>query len=515
MIRFDRRKRPTGHRTPQNDHREKKEVGMASAEWKSRFLLGMLLTLAWIPVLPAGSAAQADEPYFSCPGVIHIHTTFSSGVDSLSSLAEEGRKHGLGYLITTDHDLVVMEYGMPPLRNIIKKREELPSIIQGGAQVFKKPGKQSANKDLVLIPGAQSSPYYYWTGNIFQKSLTAHDYRKEILLIGMSDPEFFDNLPVLHNAPVFSLSLSRVPDLLLPLAGVLLSLTVILLTPRLTAGWVLFAVSLLLLLNSRPFSPSRFTPYDGRQGNAPFQELIDYADSKGVLTFWAHPESKFDKDGERYGPIILKTESSVRNLLATDRYTGFSALYGDVSTIHRPGGEWDQVLDRYCTGKRQRPVWAIAEGDFHGARQSDPLDTFLTIAWVKSATREGILDAIAKGRCYGIHQEKGKGLRLESFEVKAPSGKSAWSGETLTTREDPVVTAQITMSDAGSIPVKVTIVRGGAVWKEIEGITPLPISIPDTLGEVEKTYYRLEVQAAPSFILLSNPIFVQHDRTPS
>ena len=45
------------------------------------------------------------------PGVIHIHTTFSSGHYSIEQLVSMAREKGLEVLVLTDHDLVAMEYG--------------------------------------------------------------------------------------------------------------------------------------------------------------------------------------------------------------------------------------------------------------------------------------------------------------------------------------------------------------------------------------------------------------------
>ena len=61
--------------------------------------------------------------FIQLAGVIHVHSTYSSGRYSIEELvAKAGEKH-LEVLVLTDHDLVAMEYGLFPFRNLIKKRE--------------------------------------------------------------------------------------------------------------------------------------------------------------------------------------------------------------------------------------------------------------------------------------------------------------------------------------------------------------------------------------------------------
>jgi len=102
-------------------------------------------------------------------GVIHVHSTFSSGRYSIEELvAKAGEKH-LEVLVLTDHDLVAMEYGLFPFRNLIKKRVEKKSVSLAGPQMYlseiQRLNKQQ--QSVLIIPGVQSSPFYYWKGNPF------------------------------------------------------------------------------------------------------------------------------------------------------------------------------------------------------------------------------------------------------------------------------------------------------------------------------------------------------------
>jgi len=497
-------------------------MNFKSMGWFFRVAFCLGLCLAGL-FRPNGWAQElrSDRSYIGSPGAIHMHSKFSSGDLTLQGLADEARKKGIRYLIVTDHDLVVMEYGLFPLRNVICKREQLPSIMQAGPEVYLDAiGKvNKSQQDVLIIPGAQSSAYYYWTGNPLKKDLTAHEYRSEILLVGWSDPSFFKDLPILHNDLSFRLFYHHLPEVVFPAVALLLSLFLVCCSPKRWLGWLALTLSVLFLLHSRPLSATRFTAYDGPQGTAPFQDLIDYAKKNGVLTIWAHPESSFSNEGEKYGPIYLKNEKYVKHMLASEGWTGFSALYADESTAHHPGGAWDKMLGQYCRGERAQPVWAISEDDFHGPDKGIPLDNFLTIAWVEKESQKDILDALSAGRFYGVQQfygaqqQDGKGLRLDSFTIETVEGQTAWSGESVVTSGDPVVSAAIRLSDNGSVPVKVRIIRNGEVWTEVEGNTPITISKPDSVSNASKTYYRIEVQFQSTTALLTNPIFVEKKRS--
>ena len=122
--------------------------------------------------LGGGSASAAE--YMQLSGVIHVHSTFSSGKYSIGELASRAENKNLEVLILTDHDQVVMEYGLFPFRNLIKRREERPSVLLAGpenylAEIERLNRQQQA---VLIIPGVQSSPFYYWTGSPFGKGLT-------------------------------------------------------------------------------------------------------------------------------------------------------------------------------------------------------------------------------------------------------------------------------------------------------------------------------------------------------
>ena len=461
-------------------------------------------------LLTAGDVSAAD--YRQLSGVIHLHTSYSSGRYSLQELVEKARQKQIEILIPTDHDLVVMEYGLFPLRNLIKKREERPSIIKRGPEVYLAEIQRlnQTQNDVMILPGAQSSPFYYWTGHPLKKNLTAHDYRKELLLIGMQKPEDYLQLPLLHNGFSTRYVLQQLPQAIVFVIAFCIGLYLVMQKGRLRAVGVIIAViSLLLLVDQHPFKSSRYDPYSGSKGVAPYQETIDYVRQRDGLVFWAHPESRYAAEGVSLGPVTLKTRPYPDDLAAASNYTGFSAVYGDTTTAADPGRHWDQLLMQYCRSERDRPVWAIAGADFHVEKKGVALDTFQTVFLVQQKSMAAVMDALARGQIYAVRKGSGPRLRLEYFRVKdTANGSAARMGEEISVAGPPIVEGVISVQDGGRHPVEVTVIRGGKIWQQFDGSTPLAFEFVDRGKTAPKTYYRTVVNGRGIGKLLSNPVFV-------
>ena len=458
----------------------------------------------------AGSGTGAD--FIQLRGVMHVHSDFSSGRYSIPQLIEKAKSSGLEVLVTADHDLVVMEYGLFPLRNLIKKREERKSVLQRGPETYLA-AIQRANdlqNNVIVIPGVQSSPFYYWTGSPVRRNLEAHDYRKELLLIGLDDARDYKHLPVLHNG----LSTSYFQKLL-PRSLVFTAVIVIGVTFGFHRGWrriaggLIAALGLLLLINHHPFASSRFDPYHGSQGIKPYQELIDYVGQRGGLVYWAHPESKFSQEGQKIGSITLQTRPYPEDLIHSTGYTGFSVLYGEKTTATLPGRHWDKLLKSFCQGQRIHPVWGIAGSDFHQETEWLKLDTLQTVFLVKAKTRSAVLNALKAGRTYAVLKSGPSLLTLDWFIVKAPgSEKTATMGETLRTRGIKQIEGKVTSGVDDRLPVRLQVIRNGRLWQQFSGHTPLEFHLEDSDRFRTKGYYRLIVDAGARGRLISNPVFV-------
>jgi hypothetical protein len=275
-------------------------------------------------------------------------------------------------------------------------------------------------------------------------------------------------------------------------------------------GAIVSIFSLLLVFNHHPFKSSRFDPYHGSRGIAPYQEMIDYVTQRNGLVFWAHPESRYAKDGVPIGPVKLKTQPYPDDLLISINYTGFAAIYGDTVTVTKPGRHWDRALLQYCRGEREKPVWGIAGADFHREKKGVELDTFQTVLLVKRKSRDQVLEVLSSGRMYAVRKRKGPRLTLDRFLVRNPEGRnSAVMGEELLAGPTRIVEGAITASDSSRYPLKVAVIKNGKVWQSIEGRTPLKFRFVDVDGQKAKQFYRLDVRSPSIGKLLSNPIFVK------
>jgi hypothetical protein len=458
-------------------------------------------------------AVAGAEEFIQVPAVIHVHTTFSSGHYSIEELVAMASAKGIEVLVVTDHDLVVMEYGLPPFRNIVKKRETNPSILSHSPEKFLAEIERvnKIQKSVLVIPGTQSSPFYYWTGMPFTENFTANDYRKELLLIGMKKPEDYENLPILHRGFSTKYFWALLPRSIFILIAFILSIYLFFQKGilKLTGGAV-GVFSLILLINSHPFQSSMFDSYHGNQGIKPFQELIDYVAQQGGLTYWAHPESNYSRNGVELGPVVLKTAHYPDDLVTSINYTGFSAIYGDTVTVTDPGKHWDQVLNEYCVGNRLKPAWGISGADYHGrSKHEDPMDTYQTVLFVKSKTTEAVIQALSRGRAYAIRKAKGPRLVLDGFRViNSQTGTEATLGGELPIKGYPTIQIRLSSFDGGENSVKGILVRGGEIIEKFEGKTPLETSYDDHSDWAGKSYYRLEITSPQMGKVLSNPIFV-------
>lgn len=468
----------------------------------------------WLFVLTAWTAGSAGgSDYIQLRGVVHLHSNFSSGKYGIEQLAKKATSAGLEVLVLTDHDRVVMEYGIFPLRNLLKKRVERKSVLSSGPRTYLEAIRRvnTAQNDVIVIPGVQSSPFYYWTGSVLQGDLTAHDYRKELLLIGLENEADYRNIPLLHGALSTGQFAALLPRSLVFVFCSLLGLALAIRNDRFR--WIGMAVScagLLLLINHHPFQSSRFDPYHGEQGIAPYQDAIDYTVARGGLVFWTHPESTFSEDGQKIGPVTLTTRPYLDDLVRSTGYTGFSAIYGEKTTAGQSGGRWDELLQSFCRGQRAHPVWAIAGSDFHQETDWLKLDTLQTVFLVPAKSKSAVLDALAAGRNYAVLKTGSSDLILSHFSVFDPvSGKSATLGQTLLVDDAHAIAGRIEAKENRSLPIRLTIVCNGKSWQEIHGRTPLDFRFESPAALPGKSYYRLIADAGSQGRLLANPVFVE------
>ena len=468
----------------------------------------LIVFLALIFLFLSVDSHGAD--YQQVAGLIDLRSTFSDGAHDIESLVGMAKDRGFEVLIINDHDRMVMEYGLFPFRKLIKKRVELPSINKNGAKAYLDSIKkvQKMFPDMIIIPGSETAAFYYWTGSYFKKDLTAHNHERRILTIGMEQPEDYENLPILHNGFSTQYLGMAIPEILF--FFVVLVLAVFLIKWRgfyRIAGIIIFIWCVVSIANSNMFRSSPFDQYNGDQGIAPYQHLIDYVDSKGGLTFWNYPETK--SGVRQMGPIYVDTPPYPEILEQARAYTGFAALYGDNITVTEPGNVWDRILTAYCRGTRSRPVWGISTADFHeegGA--GEKLGNFPTVFLVQEKSRKGVLEALKNGKVYAYRGGYPQFVRLDEFSVCSFDGKNKGiSGDEISLKGSPRIRISLSAAEASERKVTVRLIRSGTVIQTFQGKLPIEIYYEDKyFVPGKKIYYRLDMQGEGKIV--SNPIFV-------
>ena len=448
--------------------------------------------------------------YQQIAGLIDLRTTFSDGDLDPESLVRLARKRGFDVVFFNDHDRLAMEYGLFPLRNILRKRVELHSINRGGAESYLNRIKEVGEKypDMIIIPGSETAPFYYWTGSYFKKNLTAHNHERRILTIGLERPEDYRDLPIIHNGFSTRFTADFLPITFIFLIPLILG--VFLLTRKgiyRISGIIIGVLSILFIINTDHFRSSPFDQYHGDRGIAPYQLLIDYVNSRGGMTFWNYPETRSGK--RRIGPIFVDTPPYPSVLEESKGYTGFAALYGDRITVTEPGNIWDKVLLAYCEGKRDRPVWGISTADFHkegGA--GEKLGNFPTVFFVHKKTKKETLGALKNGKMYACRGNYPQVAKLDEFSVCSFQGETKGiSGDEVALKGNPRIGVFLSAVEQTKNRVTVRLIRSGEVIESFEGELPMEIDFEDTYFEPgEKIYYRMDLHGYGT--LVSNPIFV-------
>ncbi|MBI5286782.1 MAG: hypothetical protein HY878_04225 [Deltaproteobacteria bacterium] len=449
------------------------------------------------------------------PGVIHLHTKIGEGDGVLSpvEMVKRVKEKGMGIAIINDHDNERVEYGLFPLRKIVKKVVERNSISRYGVKNYLDAVKKAemAFPDVIVIPGVEAVPVYYWEGSPFDGNLTLKNWHKHILIMGLERHEDMEGLPsvgrgwpVRFGAGCF---LNLWPVILLP-SGLFLiryrsynplefSRIRFMETrrPYRIPGFVIFTGGVVFLVNNFPFCRPPYDPYHGDPGIAPYQEVIDYVDARGGLAFWAHPDATFDTNIDK---VRVYTPPHPDDLISSDGYTGFAALL-EGKKVGEPGGIWDRLLLEYLEGKRKRPVWAIGELDY---KDGDWMGETQTVFFIKERTKTEVLKALKEGRVYASSGLPHKPV-LKRFEIWDEKEK-VWKGMGDTASVGEEVKVRVEVELHGRQELRLRLIRGGKV------ITSWPLKGVFTTEWVEpmekgRTYYRIDIDS----LLITNPIFVK------
>ncbi|MBI3584807.1 MAG: SH3 domain-containing protein [Nitrospinae bacterium] len=476
-----------------------------------------LLAQFFVPLFIKSACA---EDYIQVAGAADLRTEFSDGVYSVEELVKLAKSKGIEILIINDHDRYSLEYGFWPLEKILKKKVEESSLLKNGAKNYLDEIDRVGKKypDMLIIPGIESAPFYYWTGSIFSNNLTAHKWENHIGIVGLESPKDIEGLPTLNS----NFSINYYKKYIYNTAFFTLSLILSILLIRWEGvyrytGLVICLFSLLFIINFHPLRSSPFDQYHGEKGVLPWQETIDYVTSRGGMTFWHHLESS-SGIGKK-GPISINTPPHPEDLIKTQDYTGFQAIYEDTIHVTEPGKEWDMVLSQYCAGNRNMPAWGIGGLDYHGEGESGiKLQDVKTIFLLKEKTKNAVYEALINGKVYPVRQGEDYRLVLEEFSISDTSGGKAISGDEIEVQGSPNINIKVSATNDKKDKLEVQLIRNGEMINKFEGETPLEIKFNDEhlldteqgkFKSGDKIYYRLNIYGKRPNYIVSNPIFVK------
>ena len=479
-----------------------------------RYLFALFLIGVGLPAGPAGAQA-----YQSLDLVLDAKSRFSMGCQSIPNLVEVARVRKVDGLAVTDQARVTLQFGFPPFERVFRKKVEAPSVLEKGAAVYLAEIRQVDEEvsEVLLLPGIEAAPFYYWTGSPFDESLVAHNWDKHLLLIGLQTAEELEQLPLLHS----NLSTRFFDRFKGPFFGILAVLLVSIVLfyqkkyPKLSLTVAL--LSFLLAINYHPFRSSRYDPFHGDAGPGPYQDVINYANERGALVYWNHLESPTANRARTLAGIRLETGPHPEDLLSTVNYSGFQALDDAPVPATEPGGLWDQVLQAYQKEQRPHPVWGFGANDFHCEDQDGHrFGAVRTIVWVRNKDAASVLEALRQGRAYAVRQSGETGrLVLEDFQVvDGKSGLKATLGETLDLLDLPEIRLALAFRGRQAPSARYRLIRNGVVVKEETVSLPYQGTWRDLAADRrEPAYYRLMVEAGKDDRLVSNPVFVRFKGT--
>jgi hypothetical protein len=493
---------------------------------KAGYMIAIILLVVSMYASPvvAGSAAASDPDLLSLRAAIHVHSTMSTGSLNLESLARRAEQQQLDVLILSENFTLHYDYGLHPLEGFLKYHIALPSVMEYGIQPFLDEVRavQQRHPHLVIIPGVEVAPHYYWTGSLFRGDLTMHNAQRNLLVIGLEKAEDYEQLPSRGNAHSFVWSWQSVVNglpllLLVPIVWLWKSDKFVCAESgsqvRRVVAVILLMTCLGLMANAWPIRMPAYGSYERGVGYRPYQTLIDRAVERGALVFWSMTEAR---DFSRHtfsplGTVTIKTEPHPEALLLTQGYTGFGGLYQDTRRVIAPGGMWDQVLGtRMANGWHAFPT-LIGEVAFHGTTDAGKdLDQVYTVIQTPERTAASIMASLRTGRAYAVARgHQNILLQLDEFCV-TNNGESARIGETLDRRLSGEVTLRIGISaiDGKPYAAKLRVIRSGQVIHQSDGLTPLKLELVDREAQPgEWLNYRVEV-VGNSGELLTNPIYV-------
>ena len=483
------------------------------------------------------------------PAVIHVHTKVSGGAHTVSEITELARRNGIRAVLFSDKAERTFVYGAAPFRGILRvalRRESLKMSDVGG-YLKAIDTAQSANPDVVLIPGLEVAPYYAWDGDPRSGNLTVRETDCELLVYGLKKESDWKNMPFISNPHAERFTAGSMARLLL--CAVLLAAGAAMVIkkkkrvfyvglrkkqrisrdthPLRPAGVIVLFFALILTAMFFPFKMPPFSQYDKLSDRgAPYQLFADYVSQRSGISLWAHPDVKVRMRITKKLPLnglVSMIPSARKEFTVTADCEGCSELVREVGGVtgfanldlggkkdHSEISRWDFSLARYARDGGTKPLWAEAERDFYGNKDDGEFADAQTVFLIEGKpTREKLLEALRKGRMYAARGHGGNMFRLREFRVSDGAG-NAISGDTLTAKGNVRVSGVIDSAGNAGMKFRARLIGGDGPIREFSGRTPYTFDFKYDIREAG-TYFRVEADDYANAALISNPIFVRKE----
>ncbi len=405
--------------------------------------------------------------------VIHVHSTRSSGGKSMNDISLLAKKQGVDAVIMTDLLAEDYSYGIGPFKKWVKQTMNRRSIQEFGYENWMREIDEAnrAVPEVLVIDGAAVTPFYYWTGSLWQGQLVLNNRSKDVLALGLGSAEAYRNMPVLGTGK------------------------------------------------------SRFDSYMPAPAAAePYQDAIDYVNRAKGLIYWSHPLAEEHRGFSFFGfRVLLESGPLDSEINETRGYTGMGVYPVELSNFNTPevptyitaGQKWDKLLLQHVSGRRKEPVWMIGEVDYNGiAGQNFNLAAILNVLWVEKKTREEVLGALAAGKNYVVipDRESGRRIVMKDFSVSdLAKGTMARMGGTAETGPAPLVRVHLEFSDGARDTLHVMLIRNTKVVQLWDRPLPAIFEYQDDSSQDPWAHYRVLAWSDGHERLLSNPVFVRRD----
>jgi hypothetical protein len=440
--------------------------------------------------------------------VLHIHSNYTDDDNyTFNEITELCKLKKIDCVIFTDVGLIKISYGIKPFQNIIKKSVEKKSVFKVGLKKYLDEIKdlEIKNKDLIIIPGLEISPYYYWTYD--KTKFVINNWHKHILVFGVEDKNFYQQLPIIENE-FFS---GKIKGWKIIFISIILA-TVIFVKLK-VIRYVLTILLFTLFFVWFPFKSLTFNQYKD-YGELPYQNLFNYITKfapKNSVTIWAHPDAPNYQDetleGKYYNKfeIYTKTFPYGESLLKTYGYDGFAIFAEGYKTTGKIGGYWDQVLIKYCLGEYPKPVWCYSEVDF--TKTSNPIDSRQNIVFVKNKNKSEIISSLKTGKFYSLCRGESCELKLVDFDFFS-GNNHGFFGDTI--KYDGPCYIKFKIDCEQPKKVKVQVIKNGKLVESTTSFTPYNFKFVDLENlDNKKNYYRIVIESDYPNTIVTNPIFVE------